>query len=163
MVGGRSVRGRPVSIPIACRHPPHAAAVVLPDGGPGSSSAAGTSLHPELHQRSAKPSGDAGRVLPARTAETGSAKPPNRRSSRGRPFGPAQAEGDAMAHFLNRLIEMQAGWARPFGEFNKRWLGAIYRVLGGPINDLMHGRCIGQPVHAGPTDVPVGARTLNLV
>jgi nitrite reductase/ring-hydroxylating ferredoxin subunit len=68
-----------------------------------------------------------------------------------------------MARFFNWLIEIQTPWAKPLGEFNKRWLGAIYRPLGGAINDLLHGRWLGHPLHAATTDVPVGALTLTLV
>jgi nitrite reductase/ring-hydroxylating ferredoxin subunit/uncharacterized membrane protein len=67
-----------------------------------------------------------------------------------------------MVRFLNRLMDAQSGWARPLGDFNKRWLGAIYRPLG-PIKDLAHGRWLGHPVHAATTDVPIGALTVTIV
>jgi nitrite reductase/ring-hydroxylating ferredoxin subunit len=67
-----------------------------------------------------------------------------------------------MVRFLNRLMDAQSGWARPLGDFNKRWIGAIYRPLG-PLKDLAHGRWLGHPVHAATTDVPIGALTVTIV
>ena len=67
-----------------------------------------------------------------------------------------------MVHFLNRLMDAQSGWARPLGDFNKRWIGAIYRPLG-PLKDLAHGRWLGHPVHAATTDLPIGALTVTIV
>jgi nitrite reductase/ring-hydroxylating ferredoxin subunit len=67
-----------------------------------------------------------------------------------------------MVHFLNRLMDAQSGWARPLGDFNKRWIGAIYRPLG-PLKDLAHGRWLGHPVHAATTDIPIGALTVTIV
>jgi nitrite reductase/ring-hydroxylating ferredoxin subunit/uncharacterized membrane protein YhhN len=67
-----------------------------------------------------------------------------------------------MVHFLNRLMDAQTGWARPLGDFNKRWIAAIYRPLG-PLKDLAHGRWLGHPVHAATTDIPIGALTVTIV
>ena len=67
-----------------------------------------------------------------------------------------------MARLLSRLIEMQATWARPLGDFNKRWLSATLRPFGAA-KDLLHGRWLGHPVHAATTDVPVGALTVSIV
>ena len=36
-----------------------------------------------------------------------------------------------------RIIDAQAGWSRPFGDFNHRWLTALFRPLG-PVKDLLH-------------------------
>jgi nitrite reductase/ring-hydroxylating ferredoxin subunit len=68
----------------------------------------------------------------------------------------------SMARFLAWLIDVQAPWAKPFGEFNKRWIGWITHRLG-PLTDLLHGRWLGHPLHAATTDVPVGALTVSLV
>ena len=68
----------------------------------------------------------------------------------------------SIARLLARLIEVQAPWAKPFGEFNKRWIGWITHRLG-PLTDLLHGRWLGHPLHAATTDVPVGALTVSLV
>ena len=32
-----------------------------------------------------------------------------------------------MGRFLTRLIDAQAVWARPLGDFNHRWLSALLR------------------------------------
>jgi nitrite reductase/ring-hydroxylating ferredoxin subunit/uncharacterized membrane protein len=50
---------------------------------------------------------------------------------------------------------MNDGWARPFGEFNRRWVSAILRPMR-PIKDLLHGRWLGHPLHAASTDLPIG-------
>ena len=67
-----------------------------------------------------------------------------------------------MGRFLTRLIDAQAVWARPLGDFNQRWLGAVLRPLG-PVKDLLHGRWLGHPLHAASTDIPIGALTVALV
>jgi hypothetical protein len=67
-----------------------------------------------------------------------------------------------MGRMLTRLIDAQARWAAPFGDFNHRWLGALLRPLG-PIKDLLHGRWLGHPLHAATTDIPIGALTLTVV
>ncbi len=60
-----------------------------------------------------------------------------------------------MARLLARLVALNDAWARPLGEFNLRWLGAVLRPLG-PIKDLLHGRWLGHPLHAASTDLPIG-------
>ena len=60
-----------------------------------------------------------------------------------------------MARLLARLVALNDGWARPFGEFNRRWISAILRPLG-PIKDLLHGRWLGHPLHGAATDLPIG-------
>ena len=67
-----------------------------------------------------------------------------------------------MGRFLTRLIDAQAAWARPLGDFNHRWLGALLRPLG-PIKDFLHGRWLGHPLHSAATDLPIGALTLVVV
>ncbi len=67
-----------------------------------------------------------------------------------------------MARLLIRLIDAQAAWARPLGEFNRRWLAAIYDRIG-PLKDLAHGRWLGHPLHAATTDIPIGALTVTIV
>jgi nitrite reductase/ring-hydroxylating ferredoxin subunit len=67
-----------------------------------------------------------------------------------------------MARFLTRLMDAQAGWARPLGDFNQRWLAAIYDHIG-PLKDLAHGRWLGHPLHAAATDIPIGALTTTVV
>ena len=67
-----------------------------------------------------------------------------------------------MARFLTRLIDAQAFWARPFGDFNQRWLSALFRRMW-TIKDLLHGRWLGHPLHAASTDLPIGVMTLVVV
>ena len=67
-----------------------------------------------------------------------------------------------MGRFLTRLIDAQAAWAKPLGDFNQRWLAALLRPLG-PLKDLLHGRWLGHPLHAAITDIPIGALTVSLI
>ena len=60
-----------------------------------------------------------------------------------------------MAHLLARLVAMNDGWARPLGEFNRRWAKALFRPIH-PIRDLLNGRWLGHPLHAATTDIPIG-------
>jgi len=60
-----------------------------------------------------------------------------------------------MAHLLARLVALNDGWARPFGEFNRRWTHALFRPMP-PVRDFLNGRWLGHPLHAALTDVPVG-------
>lgn len=67
-----------------------------------------------------------------------------------------------MARFLTRLIDAQAFWARPLGDFNQRWLSALFHRMW-TIKDLLHGRWLGHPLHAASTDLPIGVLTLVIV
>ena len=67
-----------------------------------------------------------------------------------------------MARFLTRLIDAQASWARPFGDFNHRWLSALFRRMW-TIKDLLHGRWLGHPLHSAVTDLPIGILTVAIV
>ena len=60
-----------------------------------------------------------------------------------------------MAHLLARLVALNDRWARPFGDFNHRWLSALFGPIR-PIKDLLNGRWLGHPLHAALTDVPIG-------
>jgi nitrite reductase/ring-hydroxylating ferredoxin subunit/uncharacterized membrane protein len=61
----------------------------------------------------------------------------------------------SMARLWARLVAMNDGWARPFGEFNRRWAVALFRPIY-PIRDLLNGRWLGHPLHAALTDIPIG-------
>jgi nitrite reductase/ring-hydroxylating ferredoxin subunit len=61
-----------------------------------------------------------------------------------------------MAHLLARLIAINDGWARPFGDFNHRWLSALFGPMR-PVKDFLNGRWLGHPLHAATTDIPIGA------
>jgi len=67
-----------------------------------------------------------------------------------------------MGRFLTRLIDANAAWARPLGDFNHRWLSALLRPLG-PVKDLLHGRWLGHPLHSASTDIPIGILLLVIV
>lgn len=67
-----------------------------------------------------------------------------------------------IGRFLTRLVDAQAGWAKPFGEFNHRWLSALFRPIR-PVKDFLNGTWLGHPVHSALTDVPIGALTVALV
>lgn len=67
-----------------------------------------------------------------------------------------------MAHLLARLVALNDGWAKPFGEFNHRWVSALFRPVR-PVKDFLNGTWLGHPLHALLTDVPIGALTLALV
>ena len=61
-----------------------------------------------------------------------------------------------MARLLARLVSMNDGWARPFGELNHRWTSALFRAMP-PIRDLLNGRWLGHPLHSAVTDIPIGS------
>jgi nitrite reductase/ring-hydroxylating ferredoxin subunit len=67
-----------------------------------------------------------------------------------------------VARFLARLIALNDGWAKPFGEFNHRWVSALFRPIR-PIRDLLNGRWLGHPIHPAVTDLPIGAILVALV
>lgn len=67
-----------------------------------------------------------------------------------------------MARLFARIMAAQDGWARPLGDFNHRWLSAIFRPIR-PIRDLLNGTWLGHPLHSALTDVPVGALLVSVV
>jgi nitrite reductase/ring-hydroxylating ferredoxin subunit/uncharacterized membrane protein len=60
-----------------------------------------------------------------------------------------------VARLLARLVALNDVWARPFGDFNRRWASALFRPIR-PIKDLLNGRWLGHPLHAATTDLPIG-------
>jgi len=60
-----------------------------------------------------------------------------------------------MARLLARLVAMNDRWAQPFGDFNHRWLSALFRPMP-PVRDFLNGRWLGHPLHAALTDIPIG-------
>lgn len=60
-----------------------------------------------------------------------------------------------MARLLARIVALNDAWARPFGDFNHRWVSALFRPIR-PIKDLLNGRWLGHPLHAATTDLPIG-------
>ena len=67
-----------------------------------------------------------------------------------------------IGRLLTRMLLAQRGWAQPLGDFNVRWLGAIFRRMW-TIKDLLHGKWLGHSIHAAITDAPIGALTLVIV
>lgn len=67
-----------------------------------------------------------------------------------------------MAHWLARMMAAQDRWARPFGDFNHRWLNAVFGPIR-PIRDLLTGVWLGHPLHPAATDVPIGTVLLVVV
>ncbi|HEV7603898.1 MAG TPA: Rieske (2Fe-2S) protein [Candidatus Limnocylindrales bacterium] len=67
-----------------------------------------------------------------------------------------------MARLIARLVAAQDGWAQPFGDFNKRWLGALFRPIR-PVKDILNGAWLGHPLHAAATDIPIGTLLLTVV
>jgi nitrite reductase/ring-hydroxylating ferredoxin subunit/uncharacterized membrane protein len=67
-----------------------------------------------------------------------------------------------MGRWLNRLIRAQDRWAKPLGDFNQRWLGALFRPLG-PIKGWLSGSWLGHPLHPAATDIPIGALLVSVV
>ena len=67
-----------------------------------------------------------------------------------------------IGRLVTRLVDAQAVWARPLGDFNHRWLSAIFRPIR-PVKDFFNGTWLGHPVHAAITDIPIGALTVALI
>jgi nitrite reductase/ring-hydroxylating ferredoxin subunit/uncharacterized membrane protein len=67
-----------------------------------------------------------------------------------------------MARLLAWIVAVQDVWARPLGDFNHRWLTAVFRPIR-PIKDLLNGTWLGHPLHSAVTDVPVGSLVVAVV
>jgi nitrite reductase/ring-hydroxylating ferredoxin subunit/uncharacterized membrane protein len=67
-----------------------------------------------------------------------------------------------IGRYLARAVDAQTRWSKPFGDFNHRWLGALFHPIR-PIQNFLNGTWLGHPVHAVVTDVPVGALTVSIV
>src|SRR3990172_634047 len=67
-----------------------------------------------------------------------------------------------IGRLLLRILRAQWRWAVPLGDFNVRWLGALFRPIR-PIKDLLHGKWLGHSVHALLTDLPIGALSLTVL
>ena len=67
-----------------------------------------------------------------------------------------------LGRYLTRAVDAQARWSKPFGDFNHRWLGALFHPIR-PIQNFLNGTWLGHPVHSVVTDVPVGALTVSIV
>ena len=67
-----------------------------------------------------------------------------------------------LGRYVTRAVDAQARWSKPFGDFNHRWLSALFGPIR-PIKDFLDGTWLGHPVHAAVTDVPIGAMTISLI
>jgi len=67
-----------------------------------------------------------------------------------------------VARFLARIVAAQDVWARPLGDFNHRWLAALFRPMR-PVKDLLNGTWLGHPLHSAITDVPFGSLVVAVV
>ncbi len=67
-----------------------------------------------------------------------------------------------LGRYINRAVDAQTRWSKPFGDFNHRWLGALFHPIR-PVQNFLNGTWLGHPVHAAVTDVPVGALTVSIV
>ncbi len=67
-----------------------------------------------------------------------------------------------IGRYVTRAVDAQARWSKPFGDFNHRWLGALFHPIR-PIQNFLNGTWLGHPVHAVVTDVPIGAMTVSIV
>ena len=67
-----------------------------------------------------------------------------------------------LGRWVTRIVDAQTRWATPFGDFNHRWLTALFGPIR-PIKDFLNGTWLGHPVHAALTDLPVGVMTVAIV
>ena len=67
-----------------------------------------------------------------------------------------------IGRYVTRAVDAQGRWSKPLGEFNHRWLSALFRPIR-PVKDFLNGTWLGHPVHAVVTDVPIGALTVSIV
>jgi nitrite reductase/ring-hydroxylating ferredoxin subunit/uncharacterized membrane protein len=67
-----------------------------------------------------------------------------------------------MGRLLARLVAAQDGWARPLGDFNHRWLSALFGPIR-PVKDFLNGTWLGHPLHPVATDIPIGSLLLTVI
>jgi len=67
-----------------------------------------------------------------------------------------------MGRLLARIVAAQDRWARPLGDFNHRWLSALFRPIR-PVSDFLNGTWLGHPLHSAATDLPIGTLLLVVV
>jgi nitrite reductase/ring-hydroxylating ferredoxin subunit/uncharacterized membrane protein len=67
-----------------------------------------------------------------------------------------------MGRLIARLVAAQDGWARPLGDFNHRWLSALFNPIR-PVKDFLSGVWLGHPAHAALTDIPIGSLLVTVI
>jgi nitrite reductase/ring-hydroxylating ferredoxin subunit/uncharacterized membrane protein len=67
-----------------------------------------------------------------------------------------------LGRYVTRAVDAQTRWSKPLGDFNHRWLSALFRPIR-PIQSFLNGTWLGHPVHAVVTDVPIGALTVSII
>jgi uncharacterized membrane protein len=67
-----------------------------------------------------------------------------------------------LGRYVTRAVDAQERWSKPLGDFNHRWLAALFRPIR-PVKDFLNGTWLGHPVHAVVTDVPIGALTVSII
>jgi len=67
-----------------------------------------------------------------------------------------------LGRYVTRAVDAQSRWSKPLGDFNHRWLAALFHPIR-PIQHFLNGSWLGHPVHAVVTDVAVGALTVSIV
>ena len=67
-----------------------------------------------------------------------------------------------MARLLARIVAANDVWARPLGDFNHRWLSALFRPIR-PLKGILNGTWLGHPLHSAITDVPIGTLLMAVV
>ena len=67
-----------------------------------------------------------------------------------------------MGRLLARLVAAQDVWARPLGDFNHRWLSALFGPIR-PVKDLLNGTWLGHPLHPAATDIPIGSLLVTVL
>jgi nitrite reductase/ring-hydroxylating ferredoxin subunit/uncharacterized membrane protein len=67
-----------------------------------------------------------------------------------------------LGRYVTRAVDAQSRWSKPLGDFNHRWLAALFHPIR-PIQNFLNGSWLGHPVHAAVTDVAVGALTVSII
>lgn len=61
-----------------------------------------------------------------------------------------------LARLFTRLVDVNAGWARPLGDLYVRVLRALFRPLW-PLKDFLNWKWLGHSLHAALSDAAIGA------
>lgn len=67
-----------------------------------------------------------------------------------------------LARWLTRVMDAQAVWTKPYGDFVHRIANAVFSRMPA-VRDLLVGRWLGHPLHSVLTDAPIGILFLVIV